>query len=86
VVMCLGHVADLHMAQLMPLPLTISCSSKSRLVLPFWYRLTRVAHLGGPGQNPREPSNSCVCMCVFLIVVTGENRNLKFGADVDHKF
>jgi len=33
VVMCLGHGADLHMAQLMPLPLTISCSSKSRLVL-----------------------------------------------------
>jgi len=37
--------ADLHMAQLMPLPLTISCSSKSRLVLPswflpFWCRLT----------------------------------------------
>jgi len=28
--------ADLHMAQLMPLPLTISCSSKSRLVLPSW--------------------------------------------------
>jgi len=34
--------ADLHMAPLMPLPLIISCSSKSRLVLPFWYRLTRV--------------------------------------------
>jgi len=30
------------MAQLMPLTLTISCSSKSRLVIPFWYRLTRV--------------------------------------------
>jgi len=29
--------ADLHMAQLMPLPLTISCSSKSRLVLPSWF-------------------------------------------------
>jgi len=42
VVMCLGQVADLHMAQLMPLPLTISCSSKSRLVLPFWCWLTRV--------------------------------------------
>ena len=26
--------------QLMPLPLTVSCSSKSRLVLLFWYRLT----------------------------------------------
>jgi len=32
--LCLGQGADLHMAQLMPLPLTISCSSKSRLVLP----------------------------------------------------
>ena len=41
-VMCLGQGADLHMAQLMPLPLTISCSSKSRLVLPFWCQLTRV--------------------------------------------
>jgi len=35
-VICLGRGADLHMAQLIPLPLTISCSSKSRLVLPFW--------------------------------------------------
>jgi len=40
--LCLGQGADLHMAQLMPLPLTISCSSKSRLVLNFWCRLTRV--------------------------------------------
>ena len=42
VLMCLGHGADLYMAQLMPLPLNISCSSKSRLILPFWCRLTRV--------------------------------------------
>jgi len=41
-VMCLGQGADLHIAQLMPLPLTISCSSKSRLVLPFWWQLTQV--------------------------------------------
>jgi len=27
-VMCLGQGADLRMAQLMPLPLSISCSSK----------------------------------------------------------
>jgi len=47
VVICLGRGADLHMAQLMPLPLTVSCSSKSRLVLPFWYRLTRVVRLNG---------------------------------------
>ena len=43
----LGWGADLHMAQQIPLPLTISCSSKSRLALPawflpFWYLLTRM--------------------------------------------
>jgi len=32
-VICLRQVANLHMAQLMPLPLTVSWSSKSRLVL-----------------------------------------------------
>ena len=32
-----GGDADLHMAQLMPMPVTISCSSKSRLVLPSWF-------------------------------------------------
>jgi len=41
VVICLGRGADLHTAHLMPLPLTISCSSKSRLVLPLWYQLAR---------------------------------------------
>jgi len=37
-----GWGADLHMAQLIPLLLTDSCSRKSRLVLvlPFWYQLT----------------------------------------------
>jgi len=32
-VMCLGHGADLHVAQVMPMPLTMSCSSKRTLVL-----------------------------------------------------
>ena len=41
VVICPERGADLHMGQLMPLPLTVSCFSKSRLVLPFWYRLTQ---------------------------------------------
>jgi len=36
-VICLERGVDLHIAQLMPLPLTISCSSKSRLVLPGWF-------------------------------------------------
>jgi len=37
VVICLVRGADLHIVQLIPLPLTVSFSSKSRLVLPFWY-------------------------------------------------
>jgi len=36
-VICLEQDADLRIAQLMPLPLTISCSSKSRLVSPEWF-------------------------------------------------
>jgi len=32
--MCLGQGADL------PLPLTISCFSKSRLILPSWFYLS----------------------------------------------
>jgi len=40
----------------MPMPLTISCSSKSRLALPFWYRLTQVF--------PDKGSlNGCCCCC-----------------------
>jgi len=39
-VICLWRGADLHMAYLVPLPLTISCSSKSRLVLPSWFYLS----------------------------------------------
>jgi len=39
-VICLGLGADLHIAQLMLQPLTISCSSKSRLVLPSSFYLS----------------------------------------------
>ena len=53
----------MHIAQQMPLPLTISCSSKSRLVLtflvlPFWYLLTRV----GPDIFQKS-SKMVVCVC-----------------------
>jgi len=52
VVICLGRGADLHMAQLMPLPLTISCSSKSRLVLPSRFYLSGSGSPGSPRQSP----------------------------------
>jgi len=35
VVICLERVADLHMAQLMPLPLTVSCFSKIQIGFTF---------------------------------------------------
>ena len=42
-VICLERGADLHMAQLMPLPLTVSCFSKLQIGFTFLqYRLTWV--------------------------------------------
>ena len=59
VVICLERGADLHMAQLMPLPLTISCSRKIQICFTFLV----LAHLGSPGQGPL---NGCVCVCCSL--------------------
>ena len=56
-VICLERGADLHMFQLKPLLLTVSCFSKIQIGLPFWYRLTRVVPEKGP-------LNRCVCVCV----------------------
>jgi len=42
VVICLERGADLHMAELMPLPFTVSCFSKIQTGFTFWYRLQRV--------------------------------------------
>ena len=47
VVICLERGADLHIAQLMPLPLTVSCFSKIRTGFTFLIP----AHLGSPGQR-----------------------------------
>ena len=52
VVICLEWDADMHMAQLMPLPLTISCFSKIQIRFTFLVP----AHPGSPG---------CVCVCYY---------------------
>jgi len=57
-VICLERDADLHMAQLMPLPLTASCSSKIQIGFTFLVP----AHLGSPGL--RAVNQLCVCLCV----------------------
>jgi len=46
-VICLERGADLHIAQLMPLPLTISCFSKIQIGFTFLVP----AHPGNTGQS-----------------------------------
>ena len=58
VVICLERGADLHMAQLMPLPLTVSCFSKIQIGFAFLVP----AHPGSPGK--RAVKWGCVCVCV----------------------
>jgi len=48
VVICLERGADLHMAQLMPLPLTVSCFSKIQI----GFTILVPSHPGSPGQGP----------------------------------
>jgi len=48
--------ADLHMAQLMPLPLTVSRFSKIQIGFTFLVP----AH---PGSPEKGPLNWCVCVC-----------------------
>jgi len=63
---CLGWGADFHIGQQMPLPLTISCFSKSRLVLmflvlPFGWSRT---------YSRRAVKRLCVCVCSCVRLLT----------------
>jgi len=55
-VICLERDADLHVAQLMPLPLTVSCFSKIQI----GYTFLVPAH---PGSPKKGLLNGCVCVC-----------------------
>ena len=56
-VICLERDADLHMAQLMPLPLTVSCFNN--IQIGFTFLVPVPAHLGSPGK--RAVKRVCVC-------------------------
>jgi len=56
-VICLERDADLHMAQLMPLPLTISCFSKIQVGFAFLV----LAHPARIVQD-KGPLNGCLCV------------------------
>ena len=62
-VICLERRADLHMAQLMPLRLTVSCFSKIHIGFTFLLP----AHLGSPGK--RAVKRVCVCVVLLLLSV-----------------
>jgi len=60
VVICLERGADLSEAQLLPLPLTVSCFSKIQIGFAFLVP----ADPGSPGQMAVERVCVCVCVCV----------------------
>jgi len=65
-VICLERDADLHMAQMMPLPLTVSCFSKIQIGFTFLVP----AHLGSPGKRAVKR----VCVCGYCKVSQGNNE------------
>ena len=70
-VICLERDADLHMAQLMPLPLTVSCFSEIQIGFTFLV----LAHPGSPGK--KAVKRVCVCLCSFLSVTVAELSTFK---------
>ena len=65
-VICLQRGADLHIAQLMPLPLTVSCSSKIQIGFTF----LAPAYLGSPGK--RAVKRVCVYVFVHITAIHKE--------------
>jgi len=61
VVICLERGAHLHIAQLIPLSLTVSCLNKIQTSFTF---LGVPAHLGTPGQ--KAVKRVCVCVLYFI--------------------
>ena len=59
-VICLERGADLHTAQLMPLPLTVSCFSKIQIGFTFLVP----AHPGSPGKRAVKWACVCVYSCL----------------------
>ena len=68
-VICLERGADLHMAQLMPLPLTASCFNKIQI----GFTLLVPAHPGSPGKRAVKRVCVCVGWCLNVDAYTTED-------------
>ena len=78
-VICLERDADLHMFQLMPLPLTVSCFSNIQIGFAFLV----LVHLGSPGK--RAIKRVCVCvnsrfisLVVICTIYNDRHHHLRF--------
>ena len=72
-VISLPQGADLHMAQLMLLPLIVSCISKIQIGSG-----TVPAHQGIPDKVQRAVKQMCVCVCVTLMpLLSKTNANVR---------
>jgi len=75
---CQERGADLHMAQLIPLPLTVSLFSKIQIAFTFLVpALTRVV----PEKGPR--ARVCVYPKQHVVKRCLENRSRLFGHNID---
>ena len=82
-VIWLERDADLHMAQLMPLPLTVSCFSKIQIGFTFLVP----AHPGSPGKRAVERLSVCMCVracvcaraCVRALTATNHTTRFCFS-------
>jgi len=63
-VTCLELGADLHTAQLMPLPLTVSCFSKIQIGFAFLVP----AHPGSPGKKAVKRVCVCSFYCFYVFI------------------
>jgi len=63
-VICLEQGAALHMAQLVPLPLTVSCFVKIQIDLTFLVP----AYPGSPGKRAIKCVCVLACVLVFIMV------------------
>ena len=83
-VICLERGADLHMAQLMPLPFTVS----GFIGIQIGFTFLVPAHLGSPGHRAVKRVCVCVCVCVlrsskcrdeiFEVQISGQSSRGKY--------
>jgi len=72
-VICLERVADLHMAQLMPQPLTVSCFSKIQI----GFTILLPAYPGSPGKKAAKWVCVCVCVCFITFSISNPVHQMK---------